>query len=208
MKSLGKQSKLKEKVFRSAWKIVESEGMDQLSVRGIAELSDCSLGDIYDVLDSFQDLQLRINANILSQIYLSIDKASSLAIKQNKPLKELLRDIGTAYIDFGQKNRFLWKALFEHAPSSHFPDWYIKHIHEGIDLLGTKIAYKYNLSELEARKTLGFFWASVHGICSILLNKKLDMVANFFNADIHLDPYIEYCLQGLFSNTTSDCKKG
>ncbi len=203
-----KQSELKEKVFLSAWQIVESEGMDQLSVRGIAELSGCSLGSIYNVLDNFQDLQLRINANILSRLYQAIEESTTLAIKQGKPLKELLRDLGTTYINFGQNHRLLWKALFEHAPSSHFPEWYAKHAHEGIHQLGKQLAIRFSLSEPEIRKILGFFWASVHGICSILLNKKLDMVAEFFNADIHLDPYIEYCLHGLLeTQKTSNCKK-
>ena len=203
-----KNSKLKEKVFDSAWKIVENEGMDQLTVRGIAELSGCSLGTISDVLDNFQDLQLRINANILSRLYQMVEETTTTAIKAHKPLKELLRDLGKAYINFGQKHRFLWKALFEHTPSSHFPDWYIKHTHEGIYQLSKNIAAMFSLSEAESRKILGFFWASIHGICSILLNKKLDVVVEFFNADIHLDPYLEYCLNGLnLPESTSPDKK-
>ncbi len=203
-----KNNKLKEKVFDSAWKIVENEGMDQLTIRGIAELSGCSLGAINDVLDNFQDLQLRINSHILSCLYQTIEETTTLAIKNNKPLKELLRDLAKAYIDFGQKHRLLWKALFEHAPSSRFPEWYIKHTHAGIYQVSKKLAVTFSIPENEIRKFLGFFWAAIHGICSILLNKKLDTVADFFNVDIHLEPYIEYCLQGLLPNqTTSNCKK-
>ncbi len=193
-----KQSHLKEKIFHSAWQIVENEGMDQLTVRGIAELSECSLGSIYTVFDNFQDLQLRVNANILSRLYQILNETATLAIQSNKSLKELLTDLGNAYIEFGQKHRFLWKALFEHIPSAPFPDWYIKHSHEGLNHLSKKLAETFSLPEDEIRKTLGFFWASIHGICSILLNKKLEVLAEFFNADIHLDPYIEYCVSGLF----------
>lgn len=198
-----KHNKLKEKIFRSAWQIVESEGMDQLTVRGIAELSECSLGSIYNVFDNFQDLQLRVNANILSRLYLMFSETTDLALKQNKSFKELLRDLGNAYIDFGQKHRFLWKALFEHIPSAPFPDWYMKHTHEGLYQLSKKLALVFSFSEDEIRTILSFFWASIHGICSILLNKKLEMIAEFFNADIHLEPYIEYCLNGLLPSTSS-----
>ena len=192
------QSSLREKIFHSAWKIVESEGMDQLTVRGIAELSSCSLGSIYNVFDNFQELQLRVNASILSKLYIVFNETTEHAIQNKKSFKELLRDLGNAYIDFGQKHRFLWKALFEHIPSAPFPDWYIKHTHEGIYHLSKKLAQTFSLKEEDVRQALGFFWASIHGICSILLNKKLEVVAEFFNADIHLDPYIEYCLNGLF----------
>ncbi len=191
------QKQLKEKIFHSAWHIVEHEGMDQLTVRGIAELSECSLGAIYNVFDNFQDLQLRVNANILSRLYQSFSETADLAIKENKSLKELLKDLGSAYIDFGKKHRFLWKALFEHTPSAPFPDWYIKHTHEGLHLLSKKLSITFSIPETKIRKSLGFFWTSIHGLCSVLLNKKLEMLAEFFNADIHLSPYVEYCLAGL-----------
>lgn len=197
MSSSAKQNKLREKIFQSAWQIVESEGMEQLTVRGIAELSSCSLGAIYHVFDNFVDLQLRINANILSRLYQVFNETTEQAISQGKGLEDLLKDLGKSYIEFGVKHRLLWKALFEHIPSEPFPDWYVKHTHEGIYSLNRKLSLHFSIPEKTLRKSLGFFWASVHGICSILLNKKLEVVAEFFDADIHLDPYIDYCIKGL-----------
>ncbi len=193
------QQQLRDKIFDAAWKIVETEGMEQLTVRGIAELSSCSLGALYNVFASFQDLQLQVNANILSRLYQVFHQTTEESLKQNKSYGELLKALGKAYIDFGLKHRFLWKALFEHVPSAPFPEWYVKHAHEGLYHLSKKLSLYYQIPEETLRRSLGFFWASIHGICSVLLNRKLEIIAEFFNADTHLEPYIDYCTKGLFT---------
>ena len=192
------QDSLKTKIFNSAWQIVETEGMDRLTVTGIAELSSCSLGAVYSVFDNFQDLQLRINAGILSTLFTIFNKTVEKALKKHKSFKELLKALAFAYIEFGQKHSFLWKAVFEHLPTAPFPFWYAKHSHEEAYLLSKKLAKTFQIPELEIKRILSFFWASIHGICSILLNKKLETINEFFSADIHLSPYIDYCLEGLF----------
>ena len=45
---------------------------------------------------------------------------------------------------------------------------------------------------------VGFYWTSIHGMSGILLNKKMEMVAELFKED-YLELYVEYCLNGLFT---------
>src|SRR3990167_691473 len=111
-----KKDKLRKRVFESAWQIVEKEGMDQLNVRKLAQLSSCALGSIYNAFGSFQDLQLHINAAILARLYYILNETTERGIKDEKSLRALFKDLGFAYIEFGQKNRLLWKSLFEHFP--------------------------------------------------------------------------------------------
>ena len=53
------------------------------------------------------------------------------------------------------------------------------------------------MSEADAKRIVGFFWAAIHGVSAILLNRKMEMVAELLNAN-SLHPYVEYCLDGLF----------
>ena len=107
-----------------------------------------------------------------------------------------MHDLGHAYIAFGQQNRFLWKALFEQFPYESIPEWYAKHTREGIYQICDRLSNAFDLSEAVSKKILGFFWAAIHGVSAILLNRKMEMVAELFNTD-SLQPYVEYCLDGL-----------
>jgi AcrR family transcriptional regulator len=192
-----KKDNLRIRVFESAWQIVESEGMDQLNVRKLAQLSSCSLGSIYNAFGSFQELQLHINAKILSRLYHILNETVEQGIQAKKSLRAIFRDLGIAYIEFGQHNRLLWKALFEYFPYQSTPEWYVKHTREGIYQICERLSTAFGLSETAAKQIVGFFWASIHGISAILLNRKMDMVSELFNKD-SLNAYLEYSLDGLF----------
>ena len=192
-----KNDKLRKRVFESAWHIVENEGLEQLNVRKLALLSSCALGSIYNAFGSFQDLQLHINANILAKLYRILNETTERGIKEEKSLRAVFRDLGLAYIEFGQKNRLLWKALFEHFPYEPIPEWYVKHTREGIYQICRRLSEAFGLSEADSKRIVGFFWAAMHGVSAILLNRKMEMVAELFNTD-SLHPYVEYCLDGLF----------
>jgi len=191
-----KKDNLKKRVFESAWQIVENEGMDQLNIRKLARFSSCSLGSIYNAFGSFQDLQLHINANVLTKLYQVLNETTELGIKEEKSLRIVFRDLGLAYIEFGQKNRLLWKALFEYFPYQPMPEWYVKHTREGIYQICDHLSQAFGLSKTHSKQIMGFFWAAIHGVSAILLNQKMEMVAELFNAD-SLHPYVEYCLDGL-----------
>lgn len=196
-RSIMKNDNFKKRVFESAWQIVENEGIENLNIRKLAQLSSCSLGSIYNAFDSFQDLQLHINANILTKLYRVLNETAEQGIKGEKSLRKVFRDLGHAYIAFGERNRLLWKALFEHFPYEPMPEWYVKHTRDGIYQICDRLSKAYGLSESDSKQILGFFWAAIHGVSSILLNRKMEMVAELFNAD-SLPPYVEYCLDGLF----------
>jgi AcrR family transcriptional regulator len=192
-----KKEKLKKRVFESAWGIVECEGMEQLNMRRLAVSSSCALGSLYNAFGSFEDLQLHINANILAKLYRILNQTADKAIEEKKSLRAVFRDLALSYIEFGQKNRQLWKSLFEYFPNDSMPEWYGKHAREGIYRLCENLSKAFGLSEAESKRIVGFFWAAIHGVSAIFLNRKMEMVAELFHAD-SLHPYVEYCLDGLF----------
>lgn len=193
-----KKKSLKKRIFDSAKHLVEKEGMAQLNVRKIAQLSDCSLGSLYNAFDNFHELQLHINASILSDLFFFLNSVIDKGIKEKKSFRQILKDLGFAYIEFGEKNRMLWKAIFEHFSQGDLPIWYSKHAQEGIYGISQTLANAFGLPQEATKYILGFYWTSIHGMSAILLNKKMEMVSELFQND-YLNQYIECTLNGLFS---------
>jgi AcrR family transcriptional regulator len=193
-----KKENLRKRVFESAWQIASCEGFEQLNMRRLAKLSCCAVGSIYNAFGSFQDLQLHINAKILKELYQILNVTTERAIENKKSLRTLFIDLGLAYIEFGKKNRMLWKTLFEHFPNKPVPEWYRNLARDGIYQICGRLSVAFGISGADSKQIVGFFWAAIHGVSAILLNRKMEMVADLIDTD-NLEPYVEYCLDGLFN---------
>lgn len=193
-----KKKTLRDQIFESAWQLVEAQGVAKLNVRKVARLTDCSLGSIYNCFENFENLQVHVNAKILTKLYAALEQVVSNISKEEKSLQEVLKDLGMEYYRFAVENKFLWKSLFEFFPLEALPDWYGELARKGIYSLCLKLSGVYRVPEEEMKQIIGFFWSSVHGMTSIFLNKKMDMVSDLFQRN-SLEAYINYCLQGLFA---------
>ncbi len=193
-----KKEQLRKQIFHTAFKIVEDEGHSELTARKIATKCDCALGSIYTAFGNLQDLQLHINAAILSRLYDLLHKQAEEKIAGRQPLKELFRGLGLVYFEFAKEHVPLWKALFEYLPVEEVPDWYSIRAKEGIYRLADRLAAAYQLEKGQAKKAIGFFWSSIHGMSAILLNRKMEMVSELFQ-DEYLAQYVDYSLHGLLT---------
>ena len=200
-----KTEKLRKQVFESALRIVESQGVEELNARKLAEMSSCALGSIYNAFGNLDDLRFHINATILSRLYERLYQTVELGISRDVPLLALFKELGISYVDFAKKNPLLWKTLFEYAPNVPVPDWYKKRAGEGIYLLCQRLSNAYGITKEKAQQLIGFFWSSIHGICAILLNNKMEMVSGLFQED-YLDDFLEYSLTGLFKSRSDEMK--
>lgn len=197
-----KKDRLKKKLFESAWQIVDTEGLEKLNIRKLAKMSSCSVGSVYNAFGNFQELHLSLNAKILSSLYDSLNRALEKGINEKNSLREVFLSMGLAYIEFGQNNLFLWKSLFESLPFETTPDWYVAHTRRGIDQICERLSKSFSLTQDQTKQILGFFWASIHGVSAIFLNKKMKMVSELFNPN-SLEAYINYCLDGLFQEASN-----
>lgn len=201
-----KTDNLRKQVFQSALRIIESEGIEALNARKLAEQSSCALGSIYNAFGNLDDLRFHINATILSRLYEELAKAAEKGISDGVSLLALFKELGIAYVEFATKNPALWKTLFEYAPSvSAIPDWYGNRAREGIYRLCQRLSGAYGISEEKSKRFVGFFWSSIHGMTAILLNKKMVMVSDLFQ-DQYIDDFIEYSLTGLFTSRSDEMK--
>lgn len=193
-----KKEQLRKQIFHTAFKIVEDEGHSELTARKIAMKCDCALGSIYTAFGNLHDLQLHVNAAILSRLYDLLHRQAEEKIAGNQSLKELFRGLGHVYFKFAKENVALWKALFEYLPIETIPDWYSIRAKEGIYRLAERLAAAYELEKQEAKKAIGFFWSAIHGVTAILLNRKMEMVSDLFQEE-YLAEYIDYSLHGLLT---------
>jgi len=191
-----KKKKLKKHIFDSAFNIVEKEGINNLSIRKIALRSNCSLGSIYNVYDNFQILQLHINEKVLANLFDKLLLLTKNGIKRGASFRSILKDLGEAYIEYGQNNKELWKSLFEYFVEEKIPSWYAISARKGVYKICELLSKAFNIPEKNIKHMVGFFWSSIHGMCSILLNRKMEMVSELLESD-STSSYIEYCLDGL-----------
>ncbi len=202
-----KTDKLRKQVFESALRIVEIQGVEALNARKLAEESSCALGSIYNAFGNLDDLRFHINATILSRLYEQLSQTAERGISREVPLLALFKELGISYVQFAKENPSLWKTLFEYIPSvSSLPDWYTKRARSGIYQLCERLSAAYGISEETAKRLVGFFWSSMHGISAIILNKKMEMVSDLFQGD-YLDDFIEYSLAGLFRSKSDEMKQ-
>lgn len=187
-----KRDQLKTAILKLGWNVLSTQGAHALRIRYLAKESGCSIGTVYNVFDSLDEIILYLNVRSLDILY----QDTFAALKEAKDLKEGIRKICNAYMNFAKNYPNQWKTLFENVSSEFVPDWYLEAVNSKFHAIEKQLAEQFGLDETEAKKLVGFFWAAIHGITSIMLNKKMRIVeSNVCEED--LDAYIEHCIIGM-----------
>lgn len=167
---------LKRLALSAASDIATEEGLRGLTVRRVAERIGYAPGTIYNLFDNLDDLIVQVNGGTLARLGEALTRASEC-----EPV-ERARRLTDAYFDFVEAAPRLWAMLFEHRLPERMslPDWYrtaldslIGHVTQSLEpsLRG--------MSALEQRKAVVAMWAGLHGIATLTVSKKLDLVGEF-----------------------------
>lgn len=186
-----KQATLKSEILNIGWKILTEKGREALRLRDLAKKGGCSVGTIYNLFENVDEIVLRLNLKCLDMMYGSLHREMNQGIQKGEDLKGVLRRMGKAYLTFGMKHPLLWKSLFENLAIDPFPKWYREKVDGGIEEIECAIVKSYGLKAGKAAQIVGFFWAAIHGITSIMLNKKRGQFD-----ETYLNAYIDHCLKG------------
>lgn len=186
-----KKTTLRSEILDIGWEILSEKGRESLRMRDLAKRAECSVGTIYNQFENLDEIVLRLNVKCLDLLYSTLHKEMKKGIKDKECLKGVFRRLGKAYLAFGTEHPKLWKSLFESLAIDPFPDWYRKEVDGGIEEIEKAIVKTYGLSAEKTTQIVGFFWAAIHGITSIMLNKKRGQFD-----EAHLDSYIDHCLKG------------
>ncbi|MCF7853060.1 MAG: TetR/AcrR family transcriptional regulator [Simkaniaceae bacterium] len=190
-----RKTQLKQTILNSARLIMEVKGEKAINIREIAKHSNCSLGSVYNVFENYDDIVLHLNAHTLEMLYSAIEESIDQKLKDGN-LKEVFLEIGHAYLRFSQQHHHFWKALFEVATRDYLPDWYRSKVITGLKQIEDKIGQAFPKEKGRLHQILTFYWATIHGISSITLNRKLQVVEQTVD-DSYINRYLTNTLDGL-----------
>ena len=115
------REELMEMAISAGQKIISEDGFDQFSARKVAKEIGYTVGTIYNIFDSHNDLILHINSATLDDMYAFITHKMNKKHSGNNAIKNLF----SYYIMFAQENYNRWSALFEFniPQGDSLPDW-------------------------------------------------------------------------------------
>lgn len=156
----------KEMVIEAGFDIVRNEGQEGLNVRRIAAGLGCSTQPVmyhYKTVDGLK-----------ADIYAAADKFHTEYIMQpNKNAQDPLLSIGLNYIRFAEKEKFLFRFLFQ---SDKFRNIGFKEMvgNSENDFLIQPLAEQTGLAQEQAKTVFETLFICVHGFASLLANNSME----------------------------------
>ncbi len=190
-----KDAGLKKDILENGWAILNQNGREALRMRDLAKLSDCSVGTVYNLYENLNEIILRLNVRSLDQMYGALHQEMRKEIEVGSDIHNVFQKMGKVYISFGLRHPKLWRSLFESVPIEPMPDWYKEKAQNGLYVIEAAVQKKFGLSEGEANQLVNFFWAAMHGMTSILINRKMEAL-NESATEAFVTSYIDHCLRG------------
>jgi AcrR family transcriptional regulator len=161
---------IKNMVLVAAEELVVEGGLSQLRVRNIAMKIGYTVGSIYMVFESMNDLILHIKGRTLDAITEQMEQ-----VKAPNPVQGL-EELAGVYIRYARQNLNRWSMIFEHRlpENIEIPDWYQKKL----DNLYGKVEKQFailapELSPAQQKQNALAFLGGVHGICVFMLTTQL-----------------------------------
>lgn len=129
-KQVNRREPLRERILTAAESRIVSGGVSALRARDVMAEAGAALGGLYNAFADLDDVVLHVNSRTLARLRADLADASAGFEEPGAALRAL----ALAYLDFAQRNRTLWQALFEYryASGREMPDW---HLAEQAELL-------------------------------------------------------------------------
>src|SRR5512143_3520277 len=168
------REEIRQMALEAAEAIVAAEGYKGLSTRKVASAIGYTVGTLYLVFESQEDLVLQLNGRTLDALYEWMRARSGNA---SSPRDNLLA-MADAYIAFAESETPRWNLLFEFVAGqdNELPDWYQMKLGKLFGLAEAKLKpLAAQRSELELQQAARVLWASVHGICTLKIRHRMDL---------------------------------
>ena len=174
----------KEMVIEAGFAIVRNEGQESLNVRRIATGLGCSTQPVMYLYKTVDELK--------ADIYSAADKFHTEYIMQpDDDAENPLLCIGLNYIRFAEKEKFLFRFLFQ---SDKFRNVGFKEIvgNSENDFLTQPLAEQTGLAPEQAKEVFETLFICVHGYASLLANNSMEyneehsaeMLKNLFKSTV------------------------
>lgn len=170
----------KADIIDTAFQIVKSEGVDTLNARNIAKALGCSTQPVFYEFKTMDELKREV-----------LQKAGMYFleyINQSIVANDQLLSFGIAFVEFVQKERYLYQLIFMSGALNEFN---ILEVCEGNNDLVNNIAKLYNLKRNNAEKVFIQLTLYVQGIASVLYSNN-----EAFQSDSLIKQYLKDACTG------------
>lgn len=166
------REELKELMTVAGLAIIEAQGLEGFSARKVAAQVGYTVGTVYNVFGTHDDLVLAMCARTLDHWFAYLQNAVGKAQG-----RAALHALAIAYIDYSHGNMNTWQALFAHklAEQRAIPEWYA-HKLGGFFTLTEQAVLPLVKTPKAAHEAARVLWAGIHGIAILSVGGKLDLV--------------------------------
>lgn len=185
---------LKDDIIRVATEMVKDNGMTSLSIRKISKATGCAVGTIYNAFNSLDEIILTINSATMSKLHKQLEEEAQ---KEADSFKAIL-GFAQTYVAFSRRNFHQWSMLVDHKlpEGETVPDWFQKKVDNLFTLVSQVVSPVVDADQEKADRAARVLWASLHGVCSLSVSGKLDVVKSEA-AEILADSLVRNYLKGL-----------
>ncbi len=160
--------------LEAAESLVTTEGYKGLSTRKVASAIGYTVGTLYLVFDSQEDLVLQLNGRTLDALYEWLRARPALSGDPGNNLRHLAE----TYIAYANTETARWNVLFEYiaAEGNDLPDWYLAKLSKVFGLVEAALKpLADHRGEQEIQQAARVLWAGVHGICTLKIRHRMDL---------------------------------
>lgn len=184
---------LQEMAITAGRSIIQSQGFGKFSARQVAAKIGYTVGTVYNLFGSHDNLILHINARTLDAWFEDLQR--TITESETTPSFE---DLALYYIDYSAAHYNEWMALFEHSlpQDTAMPEWYIPKMRRFFELLEGMVLPYVKANRRKARRAARVLWAGIHGICMLSLSRKLDLIDSE-SAQLLAKSFVENYVRGL-----------
>jgi AcrR family transcriptional regulator len=167
------REELTELAIIAGLELIKAEGFSSFSARKLATRIGYTVGTLYNVFGSYDDMMLHINARTLDEWF-----AHMQAALQNTRGRPPLHALARAYIEYSKTHSRQWTVLFEYSLSQEreLPAWYGEKLTRFFLLVENELYPLVNRDRRKARRAAHVLWAGIHGICTLSLSGKMELV--------------------------------
>ena len=186
---------LRALTLRAAHDILRDQGLEGLTARRVAAEIGYTPGTLYNIFENLDDLILHVTAQALEGLGERVMAARQGA---EGPQAALIA-MALAYVEEVRAAPKLWDAVFEHRRrgGQALPPWFEARIGQLFDLIEAELRPLFPAAEAAAaRRSARVLWSSLHGITSLLVAQKLELLAGV-SAEALVEDLITTYLAGL-----------
>lgn len=186
---------IRQLILETTRKMLVEYGYYAVSMRKIANLAGCGLGTIYLYFENKDVLFHTLIDEGFEKMYEQIQAAVLGTGDPEKALRTACR----AYVTFGMENPEYYEIMYQLHPDhmERYPKEKYRRARRSFELIAgiiEKMAVTTNQTTRNAKILSYSLWASLHGLTSILIARRLDVS---INREEFIDSVIDTAIRGL-----------